>query len=457
MKRDKRGSLHLRAALLCLPLGAVLGCGGTEPDVGAIRLVTLTGGEAADIPGNGYEVTGFSPLPAQRVLPSGVHTVDDLDAGTYSLTLGGIPSNCEVDGGAVREVAVVSGDTAEVSWTLACGLVPGSLVVVFVTPPDASTGSIQVRLEDGTEVTLAAGQSVSIHNLTPSGHTVTVTGGTANCRIVGPPTRAAYVERGATTTLELLGFCSAGRVLFDRTGHLWLMNADGTDLHEVPIPSDLHATFPALSPDGERIAFVVGPGTLYIMHRDGSGLMPIETPPNLKSPVWSPDATRIAFSATPFGGTYDVFIVNADGSGLQNVTDHPARDEDASWNADGTRLAFMSDRAGGPIFTIADDGSDETPIVTGSAYHPAWSPDGSGIALILDQLLKLVTPTGANIPIAGGPAGLQYPRWSSDGRLIVSADMARGILIIDPATGVTTTALEVEPHAEIMTQASWSR
>ena len=118
---------------------------------------------------------------------------------------------------------------------------------------------------------------------------------------------------------------------------------------------------------------------------------------------------------------------------------------------------FTSDRAGGHVFTIADDCSDLTPLLTAPAYHPAWSPDGSAIALIVNEVLKMVTPAGADIDVVGGPFGLQYPRWSPDQRLIVAADNARGILMIDPATGATTTAIEVEPNADILTQASWSR
>jgi len=102
-------------------------------------------------------------------------------------------------------------------------------------------------------------------------------------------------------------------------------------------------------------------------------------------PRWSPDGTRIAFSAV-VNGRPDVFIMNADGSGLVNVTQHPAGDASPSWSPDGERLAFSSDRDGplDDIYVISlHDGTVfrvTRQTVGVSNEQPSWSPDGAQIA-----------------------------------------------------------------------------
>lgn len=56
-------------------------------------------------------------------------------------------------------------------------------------------------------------------------------------------------------------------------------------------------------------------------------------------PRWSPDGTKIAFSANPLGN-YDIFVMNADGSNLTAVLDSPADETDPAWLPGGTALAF---------------------------------------------------------------------------------------------------------------------
>jgi len=52
-------------------------------------------------------------------------------------------------------------------------------------------------------------------------------------------------------------------------------------------------------------------------------------------PYWSPDGSTIAFmswpSGIPGGGPRDIFTIKSDGTGLTNITSHPAADEIGSW------------------------------------------------------------------------------------------------------------------------------
>ena len=63
-------------------------------------------------------------------------------------------------------------------------------------------------------------------------------------------------------------------------------------------------------------------GGIYVMNADSSDRTLLAAGDD---PVWSPDSTRIAFH-TERQGNIDIYMMNADGSGQKNLTNHPARD-----------------------------------------------------------------------------------------------------------------------------------
>ena len=88
---------------------------------------------------------------------------------------------------------------------------------------------------------------------------------------------------------------------------------------------------------------------------------------------------KIAFST----GT-DVFTVNLNGSGLQNLTNDATPDRQPAWHPDGTKIAFVWGGSGGSpgqIHVMNADGSGLAPLSNPQAgENPAWSPDGTKIA-----------------------------------------------------------------------------
>jgi Tol biopolymer transport system component len=102
---------------------------------------------------------------------------------------------------------------------------------------------------------------------------------------------------------------------------------------------------------------------------------------------WSPDGSRIVFQSNRTG-QWDIFVTDADASGLKRLTDHPAHDRTPVWSPDGSRIAFQSERDGDrEIYVMGADGSDPRNITNHPAEdsHPKWSPDGRRIVFDSDR------------------------------------------------------------------------
>ena len=185
----------------------------------------------------------------------------------------------------------------------------------------------------------------------------------------------------------------------DRGLYLYAMNADGTDVHRlVDLGGGLNESEDSSdwSPDGSRIAFVGDTGRsddprcipdheLYIANADGTGVVQL-TDDELyeQAPVWSPDGTQIAFAASQQSDyAWDIFVVNADGSNLRRLTAYPGYDMSPVWSPDGSMIAFTSDRGrgvskqesqAGDLFVMNADGSGVRPMFpTGDVYRGAAS------------------------------------------------------------------------------------
>src|SRR4051794_25717103 len=185
-----------------------------------------------------------------------------------------------------------------------------------------------------------------------------------------------------------------GRILFTTGGHdLRTVAPGGGAWTPVPLPSNLRAGQAAWSPDGSRIAFRGGPdgdSEVWVVNADGSGLTKLTDTPNVSGdnrfssqPGWSPDGTRIVFRSDREDGDADVWAMNADGGGVHRLVDAPGDQRYPALSPDGQRLVYRSDADGdADIWVAGADGSGAVPLTVNTTFDsaPAWSPDGSRIA-----------------------------------------------------------------------------
>ncbi len=154
-------------------------------------------------------------------------------------------------------------------------------------------------------------------------------------------------------------------------------------------------------------------------------------------PKWSPDGKKMAF-ISPCRGMDDkyynssLFIINADGTGLQQLPTVPGGDFEPAWSPDGTRIAFTSLRGGDMEIYVMDlvNGNTVTQLTdrpnNEQSRQPAWSPDGTQIAYAVQRLgvyqIWLMSANGSDQRqyVRSGTELSDYmPLWSRDGQLIV--------------------------------------
>jgi len=166
---------------------------------------------------------------------------------------------------------------------------------------------------------------------------------------------------------------------------IFVMNADGSGQQNLGV----EGFSPAWSPDGTKIAFVVEDGyevsNIYVMGADGGGVTQLTGAQifdyNL-SPAWSPDGMKIAFSRDHYNiftgiETFSLCMMNPDGSNQQPLIFINSFSSNLSWSPDGTKITFDLDTGGNnDIFVVNSNGGGMTNLSNHPAYDydPAWGP-----------------------------------------------------------------------------------
>ncbi|MCH8275342.1 MAG: PD40 domain-containing protein [Armatimonadetes bacterium] len=236
---------------------------------------------------------------------------------------------------------------------------------VLLIPPGALTWSV-----------VSGGQFGSI---TPDGLFSGLSAGTATVRLA--ETGAGVQEDADVVVIQPLPF-----IAFERDNDIYKMKDDGSGVMPLIADPNNPDSDPAWRPDGSKIAFVSnhGPGEhIYVADANGSNITQLTFIGSVNvEPAWNPDGTRLAFASTRTG-TYKIFIMDADGSNVTQVTTGSQDDRHPSWSPNGSRIAFERWVGGAnEIFLMDADGSNIVPLTSLGAItaNPAWSPSGSLIA-----------------------------------------------------------------------------
>ena len=136
--------------------------------------------------------------------------------------------------------------------------------------------------------------------------------------------------------------------------------------------------YPAVSAD--QIAFVYA-GDIWVVSKKGGTAARLSSPRGEESfPRFSPDGTKIAYSAN-YDGNTDVYVVPAAGGEPVRLTFHPMADRVIGWSPDGKRVLFASSRESGrqrfnQFYLVGLDGglAEKLPVPYGE--FGTFSPDG---------------------------------------------------------------------------------
>ena len=118
-------------------------------------------------------------------------------------------------------------------------------------------------------------------------------------------------------------------------------------------------------------------------------------------------------------------MINADGSGLQNVTHTATTSFDLAWSPDGRQIAYIEldvPEPSSPIYVVNADGTGKRRVtrpLAVDAGSPSWSPDGRTLAFTGVGGIYTVHADGTGLRKLTGSQGPNYgPTWSPDGRQI---------------------------------------
>lgn len=159
---------------------------------------------------------------------------------------------------------------------------------------------------------------------------------------------------------------------------VWLVQRDGRGLKNISEQvSTRHKAHPAISPDGRYVAYVADMrGHLALFRTDlqsGESVnLTADKPAAYETPRWSADGTKLVFASTrddPGLTRMDIFLMNADGSAVTNLSQHPHEDFNPQWAADGQRIIFTSLRSGTAQIFAYDLSSQQAMRITNNQSH----------------------------------------------------------------------------------------
>ena len=164
---------------------------------------------------------------------------------------------------------------------------------------------------------------------------------------------------------------------------------------------------------------------LWVMNPDGTGETEVRESPNISDmlPSWTPDGQRIVFVAA-VGGASKILAFDRVGAVFTELTSDNPPTYTPSVSPDGRLIAYSQQKSGTDydIWVMNADGTNRRQLTSDTAYEdqPAWSLDGTEIAFVRAGGIYRMNAEGANVQRLSPPSAENdgAPAWSPDGGLI---------------------------------------
>lgn len=239
------------------------------------------------------------------------------------------------------------------------------------------------------------------------------------------------------------GYFDTRVVYIDETGpkqkrikRLAIMDQDGANARVLSDGADLVLT-PRFSPSSQQIAYMsyaTGQPRVYMMNLESGQKQVVGDFPGMTfAPRFSPDGQRIIMSLQEGGGS-SIFEMDLRSRQTRRLTNVPeAIDTGPSYSPDGRQIVFESDREGTQqLYVINADGSGVRRISFGNGRYstPVWSPRGDYIAftkqLMGRFLIGVIQPDGQGERILSEGFHNEGPTWAPNGRVLMFFREERG-------------------------------
>jgi YVTN family beta-propeller protein len=397
---------------VCLAfLVATIACDGTDPNLPAtLRLTAETVGEDPDPDGYSYS------LDQNQALPLGANasvTVAGLAAGGHQLAVGGVASNCVLDGGNPRALSLVGGDTTQISLNFTCQALPVAHPagnVAQVATLDGAPYGVAVSADGVVYAALIGSNSLARGDVTSMSFGDSV--------VVGlTPPHVAFNPAGTRVYATL------------QTGQgLAVVNvATNALVTTVPLASDGFNL--AVSPDGRDVYATTADGTLYVVDPATNDIVTtLDVGPAANGLAFSPNGAVLYVSSRDAG---TVVAIDRQTHAITRTYILGGAPQRLAVSPDGSEIYVANESHGLDVLDVTSGAFTQTSFGT-PGYGLGITPDGdqlyvllpdAGEVRVLDRATRSPVKT---ITVGGRPRNVAF---TADGRTALIANESAVIFV----------------------------